>query len=131
MVTFSPDVWPFLSALSSGPLQPHSKLKGRRNSPIRSPVQNGFIPLNKGQQKQKDGEEGEFGGKKREKTDHRLSEHGVRWPRRIKFTISFTTNKSSSHNLKMKEKKKFSLRDTDLALPATAILGKPAPCFSS
>lgn len=87
--------------------------------------------MNEGQRKQKDGQEGEFGGKKREKMDHRLSEHGVRWPRRIKFTISFTTNKSSSHNLKMKEKKKFSLRDTDLALPATATLGKPALCFSS
>lgn len=31
----------------------------------------------------------------------------------------------------MKEKKKSSLRDTDLALPATATLRKPAPCFSS
>lgn len=50
-----------------------------------------------------------LGGKKREEMDHKLREHGVRWPRRIKFTISFTTNKSSSHNLKTKEKKKFSL----------------------
>lgn len=68
---------------------------------------------------------------KREKTDYKLGEHGVHWPRRIKFTISFTTNKSSSHNLKTKENKKFSLRDTDLALPATATLRKPVPCFSS
>lgn len=63
--------------------------------------------------------------------DHKLSEHGVRWPRRIKFTFSFTTKKSSSQNLKTKEKKKFSLRDTDLARPATASLGKPALHFSS
>lgn len=70
-------------------------------------------------------------GKKREEMDRKLGEHGVRWPRRIKFTISFTTNKSSFHNLKTKEKKKFSLRDTGLALPATATHGKPALCFSS
>lgn len=85
----------------------------------------------KDSENKKIGEEGEFGGKKSEKMDHKLSEHGVRWPRRIKFTISFTTNKSLSHNLKTKEKKKFSLRDTDLALPATATLGKPTPRFSN
>lgn len=33
--------------------------------------------------------------------------------------------------LKRKEKKEFSLRDTDLARPATAALRKPTPRFSS
>lgn len=78
----------------------------RGNSPICLPVQTRFVHLNNGQQKQEDGEEGEFGGKNREKTDHKLCEHGVRWPRRIKFTFSFTTNKSSSQNLKTKRKER-------------------------
>lgn len=61
--------------------------------------------------------------------DHKLGEHGVRWPRRIKFTFSFTTNKSSSQNLKTKRKEKVLFARHGSRSPCYCLTQKTRPAF--